>query len=222
MEKLTQSSVIKIWTKIISTQMHFNEMLIKLRTIGLSIVVTIWGASIYLFLDNTGKTEHYFQIPPYLFLGLYFILWFGISHFVIRGVRNLKKQGTTSKTEIMMQRTIIVLPFLLWIYFVWAILNDLINQVYVPNGVVIALAGFLLLVCLYLLDRFYYFELLVGAVKRGEKIEKNYKGLNLSTQLSKRVKLRSAGKYVTLYYTIPGLMGLGIIIGWVLKSNLIK
>lgn len=37
------------WKTVINTQMHFNEMIIRARTMGVSVVIAVYGAAAFAF-----------------------------------------------------------------------------------------------------------------------------------------------------------------------------
>ena len=72
------------------------------------------------------------------------------------------------------------------------------------------LAGIVLLAALYALDRFYYFKLLVGAIRRTNELEESPE---LSFQLTRRttqsISQPHAATLMTLFYCLPGGAALG-------------
>ena len=216
-EKMKNKNIYKQWEKIIDTQMHFNDMLMRLRTLGLSMVITIIGAGI-LFI-NSKNVGSDFTLKPLTFITLFFSINLICGYLLNRGFLHKSFIASTSKTEVRTLIFIYVLPWIVFVYFTYNICRNTIDSIVIPLGTIITGVGVMLLISLYLLDRFYYYELLVGAVNQGTKIEKHSEELYLSTNLSKQVELKEASKVVTLYYALPALGGLSILFGWLIKAN---
>ena len=49
---LSEDAIIKIWEKAVDTQMHFNEMSVKSRQLGLTFVAAALGVAIVLLGQN--------------------------------------------------------------------------------------------------------------------------------------------------------------------------
>jgi hypothetical protein len=45
-EDRNQLAIAQRWRAVIDTQMHFNDMLMRTRSIGLSMVIAVYGAAI--------------------------------------------------------------------------------------------------------------------------------------------------------------------------------
>lgn len=61
-EKTTEKSpsfdaIISLWEKAVETQMHFNEMSVKSRQLGLTFVAAALGVAIFLFTRTDGKFD---------------------------------------------------------------------------------------------------------------------------------------------------------------------
>jgi hypothetical protein len=147
------------WKVVIETQMHFNEMLMQMRTAGVSIVLAVFGAAAYsLQYDKLFLTLSGFQ--------------FHVS--------------------------ILIIVF-----------------------------GLGMLVGVFCLDYFYYYKMLLGAVKRGYEIDdafKNkpvdgYKVFGMSTMIRDSIGEPSRSKYfVWLFYGLVFVLGtlfiMGILLGY--------
>jgi hypothetical protein len=124
--KEMQPDLIDQWKTIVGIQMHFNDMIIRMRTLGVTVVVAVYGAA----AASIG------QYPKQ------YISIFGKElHISIIGV----------------------------------------------------LLGLLLLISVFIIDRFYYYELLIGSVERAEELE------NLLTPIEIKGKKEVAG--ITQYLT---------------------
>ena len=56
-DNLSEESLIAIWAKAVDTQMHFNEMSVKSRQLGLTFVAAALGVAIFLFTRTDGKYD---------------------------------------------------------------------------------------------------------------------------------------------------------------------
>jgi nitrate reductase gamma subunit len=141
--------LIEEWKTVIETQIHFNEMIIRARTTGVSVVMAVYGAAA-------------------LSLGQYpdkFMNAFG-------------------------------------------------SQFHVSAAII--LFGISLLAGIFCMDYFYYYRLLLGAVERGEEIDKAYQGytvgttrlFGMTTLISKKVSKRRAIICLVIFYGMPLVVGI--------------
>ncbi|VVB51500.1 Uncharacterised protein [uncultured archaeon] len=136
------------WKTVIETQMHFNEMIMTMRTTGVSVVLAVFSAAAYSFQYNLMMN----------FIGL---------------------------------KTVHVAFF-------------------------IVLFGIGMMIGIFILDYFYYYKMLLGAVERGYQIDKSYenkiidgvKMFGMSTLISKKIGKRDMAKYfVWIFYWIIIILG---------------
>jgi len=143
------ANIIKEWEVVIQTQMHFNELLMKLRTATLSIVLAIFGAAGYSILSKD-------------------------------------------------------------VY-----LLTLNNFSFHPSVIIIS-AGLVLLGSMFIMDYFYYYQLLKGAVNRGTKFDEAFKTTDetwsyfgLTTEISNKFGDDDRSKwFVGSFYGIPFIAGI--------------
>jgi hypothetical protein len=141
--------LIEEWKTVIETQIHFNEMIIRARTTGVSVVMAVYGAAALSIGQYPGK----------------FINVFGAQFHV---------------------------------------------------SAAIILFGISLLVGIFCMDYIYYYRLLLGAVERGEEIDKAYEGFTvgttrlfgMTTMISKKVSKRRATACLIIFYGIPLIVGI--------------
>lgn len=55
-------NLIAVWSKTVDTQMHFNEMSVKSRQLGLTFVAAALGLAIFLFSRPTSEARYAFEI----------------------------------------------------------------------------------------------------------------------------------------------------------------
>ena len=140
--------LIEEWKTVIETQIHFNEMIIRARTTGVSVVMAVYGAAALSIGQYPGK----------------FISIFG-------------------------------------------------SQFHVSAAII--LFGISLLAGIFCMDYFYYYRLLLGAVERGEEIDRAYEGFSIggtslfgmTTMISKKVSKRRATICLVIFYGIPLVVG---------------
>jgi uncharacterized membrane protein len=145
------------WKQVIETQMHFNDMIMRLRTTVVSIVLAFFGAASFS-----------------------------------------------------LQYTKLYLNFRIFSFHV---------------SVLIIISGLVLLSAVFVLDYFYYYRMLLGAVERGYQIDEAYekklvdgvKIFGLSTQIRKKVGKPHASKCVVwTFYGLVFAFGIIFIVGVVL------
>jgi len=137
------------WKTVIQTQMHFNEMILRLRGMGIATVTAIFGAAAY----SLQFEKIILHVKGYTFQAAIIIVFFALT----------------------------------------------------------------LLLAIFILDYFYYFKLLLGAVKRGEEIDKNVRAINpnmlgLTITISAFVSPASAKWLLIAFYIIPLVTGLAFIL----------
>jgi drug/metabolite transporter (DMT)-like permease len=141
--------LIEEWKTVIETQIHFNEMIIRARTTGVSVVMAVYGAAALSIGQYPGK----------------FINIFG-------------------------------------------------SQFHVSAAII--LFGISLLAGIFCMDYLYYYRLLLGAVERGEQIDKAYQGytigatvlFGMTTLISKKISRRRATACLIIFYGIPLVVGI--------------
>lgn len=146
--------VLEEWKVVIQTQMHFNEMLMQMRTAGVSIVLAVFGAAAY----SLQYDKLFLTISTYRFHASVLIIVFGLG----------------------------------------------------------------MLVGVFCLDYFYYYKMLLGAVKRGyeideafkEKLVDGYKIFGMSTMIRDSIGRPSRSKYfVWIFYGLVFVLGALFIVG---------
>ncbi len=141
------------WKTVVATQMHFNEMIMRLRTTGLSVVIAVYGAAAYSLKTNPGSID-------------------------VSGMK-------------------------------------------LSVAAAIILFGIILLICLFMIDFFYYHQMLRGAVEKGYELDAAVRPLSilgsqvfgLSSTISERLEPKLFGRFktadamVVLFYIIPITIG---------------
>lgn len=145
--------ILEEWKTVIQTQMHFNDMIMKMRTTGATIVLAFFGAAAIalqyeMYLTNCG--------------------------FSFRA------------------------------------------------SVLIITCGLIMLLGIFVLDYFYYYKMLLGAVERGYQIDRAYKDrtvdgakmFGLSTEISKAIGRPHLSKILVLiFYGFVFALGIVFIVG---------
>jgi len=141
--------ILEEWKTVINTQMHFNEMIIRARTMGVSVVMAVYGAAALAFGQYPEK----------------FIRLSGSQYHV---------------------------------------------------SAAIILFGICLLLVIFSMDIFYYYRLLLGAVERGEQIDRAFQKRNIegttlfgmTTLISNKVSKCRATFLIVIFYLIPFAIGI--------------
>jgi len=146
--------VLEEWKTVIQTQMHFNDMIMKMRTTGVTTVLAFFGAaSISLQYAN---------------------LYLTIFNFSFHA------------------------------------------------SILIIASGLVLLFAIFVLDYFYYYKMLLGAVERGYQIDQAYekklidgtKMFGLTTEISKAIGRPHLSKlFIWIFYGLVFAFGIIFIIG---------
>lgn len=211
-EKTNHEDLLEEWKTTYKGAMHFNDLLMRLRTLGLPAIITITG----------GATAYTLNVRPWevstLLIGIILIsLSVGLSMLVrwlfsrpylgtALGKEEAVKDICLKATEKTMWKIVLVLTYVYTIIFwvrEWSHTCALKN---VPLGAFLIAFGLILLVSFYILDRFYYYCLLIGAVTRLERVE-NILGFEVTRTVSKMTpRYRSAVVITTLYF-LPGIIG---------------
>lgn len=98
-EILSEDAVIKIWAKAVDTQMHFNEMSVKSRQLGLTFVAAALGVAIVLLGQNKdfflnfaiGKQNLHIHVSVFIIVAAAFAVLavrsmdLGVYHRMLRG-----------------------------------------------------------------------------------------------------------------------------------------
>jgi len=146
--------ILEEWKTVIKTQMHFNDMIMRMRTTGVSVVLAVFGAAAY--------SLRYDQ--------LYLTIWGHSLH-----------------------ASVLVIAFGL--------------------GMLIGIFG---------LDYFYYYKMLLGAVKRGYQIDEafkdrvvdGYKIFGMTTMIRDEIGRPGLSKiFIGIFYGLVFLLGAAFIVG---------
>ena len=92
-EQERTSSQLEAWKKVVDVQQHFNDMEMRIRTLCLTVLGTIWGAAAYSSGQGATTTILGFKTPLstyllWLAVGVVFLFWLmdgGWYHFFLRG-----------------------------------------------------------------------------------------------------------------------------------------
>ena len=156
-EDRNQLAIVQRWRAVIDTQMHFNDMLMRTRSIGLSMVIAVYGAAIVSAGQYPDSSVKFVDLRLHVAVGIFAV-------------------------------------------------------------------GMLLLLSLFLLDRCYYYRMLLAAVEHGEELERESGTpaqpieLRLTQRISASVS-RPMGTFVLLvFYAVPFLVGLAFLTGLIALS----
>ena len=158
-EDRNQLAIVQRWRGVIDTQMHFNDMLMRTRSIGLSMVIAVYGAAIVSAGQFPDSSVRFVDLRLHVAVGIFAV-------------------------------------------------------------------GMLLLLSLFLLDRCYYFPMLLATVELGEEIERESGSaaqpieLKLTQRVSATVSRTRAKVALLIFYAVPFLVGLAFLTGLIaLKTS---
>lgn len=158
-EDRNQLAIVQRWRAVVDAQMHFNDMLMRTRSIGLSMVIAVYGAAIVSAGQYPDSSVTFFDYRLHVGVGIFAV-------------------------------------------------------------------GMLLLVSLFLLDRCYYFPMLLATVDLGEEIERESGSaaqpieLKLTQHISASVSRPRASFVLLVFYAVPFLVGLLFLSGLIaLKTS---
>jgi len=140
----------EVWKVALDTQMHFNDLLIRMRTTVISIILAVFGASALALRELNAPFIEVFKLKIHLSSIVLFI-------------------------------------------------------------------GIIFLIGQFLIDRFYYFKLLLGSVTFTDKIDKKFENndkimFGLTKEINKSISDVKATVQLTLFYAVPILLAIFVII----------
>lgn len=204
----SSDAVHREWEIVISVAQHFNDLLMRLRAFGLPLLGTIAGAGLALGLNNS-----FARIPDWacaVFVGVNVVAVVFLVPFMLYGrkwVDDKKVEITT--TEQVMWWSVPLLAVAMAIGFSYLCLSDTIDltEHHTLNaGPLILFFALAVLIVLYIVDRFYYYKLLMGAVNRATTLEKKL-GYEMTTTITEYIRPQEAASIITLLYFLPGVTG---------------
>lgn len=200
---------------------HFDDLLLRLRTFGIPIVVTILGAGIAF--GTQVKSD---QIPiSYFTFGILFTFLLPVLVLALLLIPSSSESASSNSNDLNTKATWFeaILGFI-WVAFpVVVYLITLSNEgtsvffgnsrhVTFPATIAITIFALALLVGLYGLDRFYYFRLLIGAVNRSKTLEVKL-GFELGTEIARSTVHDVSKNVITLLYFLPAIGAQTAILG---------
>lgn len=209
------------WEMALLVTQHFNDLLMRLRSFGLPLVVTVGAVGFALSLDR-----HIADVPNWA-IGVFLVVNVGVVAsllaFLLRAAgwgrvpeaaRQYDIQGGLEHWEKVMR----------WIPLAFAIAAggsywglaavdrvDLTSEQTFSAGAPVLLFGLTILVVLYALDRFYYYKLLLGAVNRASMLERELQ-FRLTDTITALTAPRQSATIVTLIYFLPGIAAYSIML----------
>lgn len=199
------------WKMTYKASMHFNDLLMRLRTLGLPAVITIMGVGVAYAANTIALRMLTIQVGIVLSLlsiGLWVIVFWLFRRPYFGKFRSDQKVHDICLWTIEMVFWIIV-PTATLIYTIlfWVHKCEVLCTFQnIPLSTFILAFGLIMLLSFYILDRFYYYCLLIGAVRRLETIEDalHFEVSKTITEITPRH--RSAAVITTLYF-LPGIIG---------------
>lgn len=196
------------WKEALATERHFDDLLIRFRSIALPLLVAVatLGPSVF---DVTFKAPLWFSI----------VIANGIllSALMMNGVawrqHDSPEDPPTARAHILelWAYAAFMLPPAVVIVALpsrWLLDDSAPSQTNIPIAVPIVLVTVVLVLLVYLLDRYYYYPLLIGAVRRATALEDDDKlPFQLTHTISRAASNTSSRVLITALYVVPTLVG---------------
>lgn len=203
------------WKYSMENARHFNDLLMRLRMLGLPIVITLAAGG---FAASALDAEVVVQVweVHIILLVIALLALIGIGSHTI----NKQRKKNLGKGELQFSP----LEFVMWIVFFSILTIPLINagmdlsestSTYFSNQVGFTITTFALigavtlLIALYFMDRFYYYKLLIGSITRLTELEQSL-GFRITCTTSECIPQKHSQVLVTLFYGIPGAILLAL------------
>jgi vacuolar-type H+-ATPase subunit I/STV1 len=172
------------WEKAEEVASHFNDLLMRVRTFGLPFVATAigTGSGLGLLTEDTNVEVPWLALA--VALGIAGVLLLVLVLYLRFWWRASNRRLLVSPLEYLVF-LLVVLSLFSWVGVVAWKMNGLTQSKEFLFSAPVLWFGSLVLFSIYLLDRFYYTSLLIGAVLRCERIEHaSGRRLNLSHGIS--------------------------------------
>jgi hypothetical protein len=208
------------WQMTLQVAQHFNDLLMRLRSFGLPLLVTVMGLGVGLSFKYEIRevpgwatlaivTANCLVVVPLTVLTSIRPGWGNPPKNWREGHASDLPDGSLEFVERLMWACPPILAFITFLYFTCRVGNNLSlleRHVTYSGSLPVLLFGLGLLLVLYTLDRFYYYKLLLGAVCRATEIESGF-GIELTSRISSLINSSQSAAVVTFIYFIPGLIG---------------
>lgn len=218
----SKSYILEEWKTSMENARHFNDLLIRFRMLGLSMVITLSVAGIVAggVISEIQLWKWSMPIIASIFavIGLVAILWHTIQKLVYFHKMKINPKEVEEKKEAPLP--LLIFELITWIIFLiplyWFSISNIyglinIKETFSFSNVaeysltpIALLAAVILLLSLYMMDRFYYYKLLLGAVSRLIVLEKSLE-FEITECTSKFMPRNYATMLVTLFYCLPGI-----------------
>jgi len=210
------------WKVAMENARHFNDLLIHFRMLGLPMVITLAVAGIAAarLVDNIELWKWGIPLLSAIFslFGIVTIIWHTTSKLIFQKKQAIQKKGHDESQS----PPLLFSPFELvsWIIFMfifsWYSASSLFALVTNSESLSFSnissvsltplalIAAVVLLLALYSMDRFYYYELLIGAVSRLTDLETSL-SYSITATTSKFIPRERATNLITFFYGLPGI-----------------
>lgn len=213
MDELTANHVTE-WKVAMENARHFNDLLIRFRMSGLTVVITLSLAGIASH-QFVGNIQLWAWALPLTTLVITIFAWVALAWHTVQKV---KRRATP---HVLPELPLFPIEFGLWAifvafasYFTCNIICRLVSSTLsLSFGSVAAysitpialLVAVVLLIALYVMDRFYYYKLLIGAVTRLGDLEEELH-FEITAITNRAMPLAHATNLVTFFYALPGII----------------
>ena len=210
------------WRSSMENARHFNDLLIRFRMLGLPMVITLAVAGIGSS-GFVGKIELWAWAIPLLTLalsliGLAALFWHTIQKLMYFHRKKINRNELEEKQQPPLP--IYWLEFSTWVVFLSVLsgftvidFHNLINSqkpffqatAHYSITPIALIAAVTLLAALYLMDRFYYYRLLMGAVSRLASLEESLQ-FRITQTTSEFIPRKHATNLISFFYCVPGIV----------------
>lgn len=212
------------WQMTLQIAQHFNDLLMRLRSFGLPLLVTVMGVGVGLSFQFRIQ-----NVPGWVTLAILIGLEIVVVWITIH-LWNRHGWGAPSRPALEhefiphgalepLERALWALPSIIasvgLAYEAIRVTQNthlLDKSVDYSAALPVLMFGLALLTVLYSLDRFYYYKLLLGAVNRAKSLESEM-GFQLTGTITALIEPPQASSIITVIYFIPGLVAyvLGVV-----------
>jgi hypothetical protein len=219
------------WEMTMEVAQHFNDLLMRLRSFGLPLVVIVAGAAFGLSIDVQVQDVPNWAVAALLTANAIVVALVLVFVWTRPGwgaaapdAEEYRIRGDVELHE----RLMWCLPLVFAAagaasYWWFAAVDrvDLTSEVDYSAGPMVLLLAVAILVVLYALDRFYYYKLLLGAVNRASQLEAQMQ-FRLTDTITGLTAPRQSATIVTLLYFLPGLVAYSIMLAFLIVNPAIK
>lgn len=194
------------WRGALDNARHFNDLLIRMRAFGIPIVVTVMGAGLgFATSVSLGPVSVMWASVVTLVLAMLLPIYVALF---FRSECDSLRPTWVEWVEMAILEGVLVAALVFTASRYGTVMFGNGAQITFPVSMAVALFGLALLCGLYVMDRYYYFNLLVAAVTRARALECELE-FSLTKTISDLTPIFAAKNVITTIYFLPAF---GIIV----------